>query len=327
MTFKSHIHKCILLLVCLVAGREMLYAGNNDFTAVTAWKDGFAAAGPDCGIVLFSASGAACDTISAPGGLLCIVSDGDMLVAGGDGILLAWAGGRLFTEHVDGCVSSAAILNGQIAAAVRDDASGSFFMLVSSPASSWASGGSTGTATGSGMLLETTGPKLKCDRLTLSTGLDRCFGITDGGFVISSRNFREWSEFDFNKTYEGFYPPLHETRICAAPHSAMIAGLQPDGTPACYITAGGSVWSSRPLEWGENGSWQLLRERPLALCYDKEADRFVMACTGGVLFLLPACSHCNSRVRLDSDSLRSVAAGLYGILFAAGNAGFTSIVR
>ena len=77
----------------------------------------------------------------------------------------------------------------------------------------------------------------------------------------------------------------------------MVSGVGKNNTPAAFVSAGGTVWSERSLDYSEGGAQRMLEAVPMSLSYDALRDRFYLLCTEGVQLTLPSCSHCNSLSR------------------------------
>jgi hypothetical protein len=135
------------------------------------------------------------------------------------------------------------------------------------------------------------------------------WAVTDAGEILHGSPASGWTVFDFNAAYDGFYPSMDFRAVAAGGGSVMVAGLRPDGTPAAYTSARGSVWSERTLDYTEQGLPCLFTAEPISLCYDASQDRYYLMGTGGTLLALPSCSHCNALIRYPTDTLFARIAG------------------
>ena len=135
------------------------------------------------------------------------------------------------------------------------------------------------------------------------------WAVTDAGEIAHRKDASGWTVFDFNAQYDGFYPPMDFRAVAAGGGSVMVAGLRPDGTPAAYTSARGTVWSERPLDYTEQGLPCLFAAEPVSLSYDAPQDRYYLAGAGGALLALPSCSHCNVLARYPVDTLFARIAG------------------
>ena len=143
---------------------------------------------------------------------------------------------------------------------------------------------------------------LAADRNTL-------WAVTDTGEIAYRTGDAGWVVFDFNAQYAGYYPSMDFRAVAAGGGSVMVAGIGPDGKPAAFTSARGTVWSERTLDYTEQGLPFLFTAEPISLSYDASQDRFYLAGTGGVLLALPSCSHCNALTRYPVDTLFVRVAG------------------
>lgn len=127
--------------------------------------------------------------------------------------------------------------------------------------------------------------------------------VTDSGEIAHRSGVSEWKVFDFNTQYAGFYPRMDFRAVAAGGGSVMVAGLGPDGRPAAYTSARGTVWNERLLDYSEQGQSSLFTAEPMSLNYDARQDRFYLVGTGGSSLALPGCSHCNSLTRYPVETL------------------------
>ena len=150
------------------------------------------------------------------------------------------------------------------------------------------------------------------------------WAVTDAGEIAHRKDASDWTVFDFNTQYDGFYPSMDFRAVAAGGGSVMVAGLRPDGTPAAYTSARGTVWSERTLDYTEQGLPCLFTAEPVSLGYDAPQDRFYLAGTGGALLALPSCSHCNALTRYPTAILFArIAAGTKNLLL--GSDGFRRV--
>ena len=150
------------------------------------------------------------------------------------------------------------------------------------------------------------------------------WAVTDAGEIVHGGDASGWTVFDFNAAYDGFYPSMDFRAVAAGGGSVMVAGLRPDGTPAAYTSARGTVWSERTLDYTEQGFLCLFTAEPVSLSYDASQDRYYLASAGGALLALPSCSHCNALTRYPTDTLFArIAAGTKNLLL--GSDGFRRV--
>jgi hypothetical protein len=129
------------------------------------------------------------------------------------------------------------------------------------------------------------------------------WAVTDAGEIVHGAPASGWTVFDFNAQYAGFYPSMDFRAVAAGGGSVMVAGLRPDGTPAAYTSARGTVWSERTLDYMDEGLPCLFTAKPMSLSYDAPQDRYYLVGTGGAQLALPSCSHCNALTRYPVDTL------------------------
>lgn len=150
------------------------------------------------------------------------------------------------------------------------------------------------------------------------------WAVTGVGEIAYRKGASGWTVFDFNAEYDGFYPPMDFRAVAAGGGSVMVAGLRPDGTPAAYTSARGTVWFERTLDYTEQGQPWLFTAEPISLSYDAPQDRFYLLGTGGAQLALPSCSHCNALTRYPADTLFArIAAGAKNLLL--GSDGFRRV--
>lgn len=133
------------------------------------------------------------------------------------------------------------------------------------------------------------------DIVSLSASDDLCVATTADGQLYQSTDGKTWKMTDFNAQYSEYYGQVTVRCICASKAGLMLAGIV-DGMPVAFESAEGNVWSQRELTYTQGNSVLTLQQLPIGLDYDGEHERFSMTCTGGVTFLMPGCSHCNSIV-------------------------------
>lgn len=155
--------------------------------------------------------------------------------------------------------------------------------------------------------VERSGRSRRLCRSQLRGGADRVVGIaatkdnililTRGGVILSTIDFETFKSMDFNGTYFLYYEETFFCSIAASDNSFFIAGTYPDGMPAVFTSATGTIWSERSLTYTEGGQTLQLELQPVRLSYDRSHDRFVLICADGWQFIMPGCSHCNSLTR------------------------------
>ena len=145
------------------------------------------------------------------------------------------------------------------------------------------------------------------------------WAVTDAGEILRSPDGFAWTVFDFNQEYAGFYPQMDFRAVAAGGGSVMVAGLDPAGHLAVYTSSRGTVWSARSLEYSDEGERGVLDVTPCSLSYDPLRDSFFLCGTGGTLFEMPGCSHCNRLTRYPTDTLYArIQAGFSALLLGSG---------
>jgi len=150
---------------------------------------------------------------------------------------------------------------------------------------------------------------LKGDIVSLSATISDCYGVTDQGEIIHSTDGVNWTVFDFNKTYAGYYKACHFTRVLVTENQIAVTGKYDDGTPALLFSAQGNVWTERVLNYtDEKGIEASLADIPSDLYYNSPEDQFILCCSKGTLMTIPACSHCNKLYAFSTADLRAISA-------------------
>ena len=160
----------------------------------------------------------------------------------------------------------------------------------------------------------------------ISANLQSCFGVTSEGEIIRSPDLDGWTVLDFNREYAGFYPKMGFSDIEPGMENIAVVGVTDKGVPAMFISSQGSVWSYRELSYSAYRGSLNLEEEPLAAVYDYLADQYLLLCSGGVIFCVPACSHCNKLMRLNANEIISLAFTPQGDYFVVGSDDFFAVV-
>ena len=152
-------------------------------------------------------------------------------------------------------------------------------------------------------------PPVKGRLTALAADGNTLWAVTNAGEIAHRKEASGWTVFDFNAQYAGYYPSMDFCAVAAGGGGVMVAGVGPDGTPAAFTSARGTVWSERTLDYTEQGLPCLFTAEPMSLSYDASQDRYYLAGAGGTLLALPSCSHCNSLTRYPVDTLFARIAG------------------
>ena len=143
----------------------------------------------------------------------------------------------------------------------------------------------------------------------LAADSNTLWAVTDAGEIAHRTGDTAWSVFDFNAQYAGYYPSMEFRAVAAGGGSVMVAGIGPDGAPAAFTSARGTVWSERLLDYTDQGIPFNFSGTVSALSYDAPQDRFYLLGSGGAQLALPGCSHCNSLIRYPVETLFARIAG------------------
>jgi hypothetical protein len=149
---------------------------------------------------------------------------------------------------------------------------------------------------------------LKGNFVSLSSNSKGCFGITDQGEIVQSKNGTDWSVLDFNEYYQGYYPTARLRQILALEDRIVLLGEKDGQKPIVLVSADGNVWTERELVYtDERGYPAVLSDAPIGLIYDALEDQIVLCCTKGKLLFLPSCSHCNQCLTWTASDIQALA--------------------
>lgn len=136
---------------------------------------------------------------------------------------------------------------------------------------------------------------------------DRCYAVTDRAEIVTFDLSLRTRTFDFNAYYSEYYGDINVVSVAAGKSSICIAGTRSDGSPAAFISSNGNVWSERTFDYLEGESQKMMDKKAITAAYREYDDCYVILCEDGVIFHLPACSHCNYPIFSDSGQLTSIA--------------------
>lgn len=135
-----------------------------------------------------------------------------------------------------------------------------------------------------------------------------CFGVTDEGEIIRSTDGKEWTVFDFNEYYKGYYDASSFTRVASSDDRIFVTGTKQNGEPIVIFSSEGTVWVERTVTYNDEQGRITTLETPIYdMAYDINTDLFVLTCANGLLMTIPSCSHCNKAFYLSYDHLTGVA--------------------
>lgn len=136
---------------------------------------------------------------------------------------------------------------------------------------------------------------------------DICYAVTDSSEIVKIDLGLRARVFDFNAYYAEYYGEIDIVSIAAGATSVCIAATRNGESPAAFISTNGNVWSERAFDYMEGGSQKLMDKKTITAAYREYDDCYVMLCEDGVIFHLPACSHCNYPIFSNSGRLTSIA--------------------
>jgi hypothetical protein len=266
--------------------------GAEGYKGITRYENDFVAAGSEGRIDRISQSGKLIRSDKFPGEIFnCIASDNKMIVAAGDnGIILISPDGKGFRKiesNTDNDINSVAIFNNTIIAGadhgeiVLGDVQGRF---------------------------RNTRPGIKGNVVSVSAGRADCYGVTDEGEIIHSRDGINWEIFDLNQVYKGFYQPGHFTKILVTGDRIAVTGFRDDGSPFLMFSSQGKVWTERVLNYIDDNEIQCtLSDLPNDIMYDEADDQFFIAFNDGKLMELSSCPHCNKLTVISGEDLTGLS--------------------
>lgn len=136
---------------------------------------------------------------------------------------------------------------------------------------------------------------------------DRCHAVTDSSEIVTIDLGLRTHTFDFNACYSEYYGEIDIVSVAAGATSVCITGNRGDESPAAFISSNGNVWSERTFDYLESGSQKYMDKKTITAAYREYDDCYVILCEEGVIFHLPACSHCNYPIFSNSGRLTSLA--------------------
>ena len=295
-----------ILLSGLLSGQQICFA----YKSVMPYNGEFAAVGEPGRIDFFSPEGKFVHSVELPTGMVVndvCVFDG-ALVGASEGALVVIRDGKTAFLPVQGDVAAVIPFRGRLIAAVNgsDPLFLAYGSLDSEPERT---------------ALPTEG------RLVALTASDQhCFGVSSEGEILRSADGRNWTFQEFNEDYEGYYPVMEFLDVEAGLDNVAVIGRTRNGGSAMFVSSQGIVWSPRELSYSGNSGSYMLEEEPLSLVYDPLADQYILLCSGGVMFYVPACSHCNKREQINANELYSLAFTPQGDFFVVGADSYSAVV-
>ena len=288
-----------ILLSGLLSGQQICFA----YKSVIPYNGVFAAVGEPGRIDFYSPQGTLSSSVELPSGMevndVCVY-DG-ALVGTANGAIVTYSNSQLSFQPLQGEASALIPFRGKLLVAVN---------------------GSDGVRMlcyeGLGTLVDELLLPVEGRMTALTASENYCFGVTSEGEILRSGDGIEWLLQEFNTDYEGYYPPMEFIDVEAGLDNVAIVGR----TRSSY----GIVWSPRELSYSGTSGNYMLEEEPLSIIYDPLADQYVLLCTSGVMFYVPACSHCNKREQIKANELYSLAFTPQGEFFVVGSDSFAAVI-
>lgn len=162
--------------------------------------------------------------------------------------------------------------------------------------------------------------QLKGNIVSLSAGTSVCYGVSDRGEIIHSADGQNWTVFDFNDVYKGYYKTCTFSKVLVTPNLIAVIGKNTDGLPVLFFTSGGNVWSERPLIYtDEEGFNDQLNDVFINIYYDPSNDQFLLLCANSRLMTIPSCSHCNKLYTVSDNVLTGISGNEHDIILVGDN--------
>jgi hypothetical protein len=161
---------------------------------------------------------------------------------------------------------------------------------------------------------------LKGNIVSLSSGINDCWGVTDQGEIISSKDGLNWTIFDFNSVYKGYYETCKFIKVETTPNQIAVLGINDEGLPVLFFSSKGNVWTERSLLFtNEEGVPEMLNEIPTDIFYDENNDQFILSDKQGGIMTIPSCSHCQKRYKISNEKLNAIAGNNLKIIIVGEN--------
>lgn len=169
--------------------------------------------------------------------------------------------------------------------------------------------------------------EVKGNIVSLSTRTKDCYGVTDQGEIIHTTDGLNWTIFDFNSVYKGFYKACNFVKIETSSKQIAVIGINEDNSPQLLFSSKGNVWTERTLNYAdENGAHNSLSDIPTDIYYDTANDQFILTLTNGRLMTLPSCSHCQKIYKISNENFIAIA-GNGSMIMIVGTNNYIKIVN
>ena len=150
--------------------------------------------------------------------------------------------------------------------------------------------------------------KLKGNIISLSSSSSLCYGLTDQGEIFHTSNEDDWTVFDFNEVYKGFYKPCSFKKVLVKSDQIAVIGINDKGSPVLFFSSKGKVWTQRPLIYtDQEGQYKNLEEIPNDIYYDYLKEQYILVGSKGILFTVPSCSHCHKKYEISDKNLYGIS--------------------
>jgi hypothetical protein len=162
--------------------------------------------------------------------------------------------------------------------------------------------------------------KLKGNIVSLFAEASVCYGVSDQGEIIHSSDGENWTIFDFNEVYKGYYKACAFNKIIVTPTQIAVIGKSFENLPVLYFSSAGNVWSERQLIYtDEEGFNALLNNIPSNIYYNSSKDQFLLLCANGMLMTIPSCSHCQKLYKISDKNLYGISGNENEIIMVGDN--------
>lgn len=149
---------------------------------------------------------------------------------------------------------------------------------------------------------------VKGNVVSLSARASACFGVTDKGEILQSKDGLTWEVLDFNSIYAGYYDTCLFEKVLTTEHRIFVTGVKKDGSPVLFFSRMGGVWTERYLDYSDDqGIAGYVMDTPKDIFYDDRQDQLFLVCNNGKLVLLPSCARCNKLMSICTDDLTGIA--------------------
>jgi hypothetical protein len=161
---------------------------------------------------------------------------------------------------------------------------------------------------------------VKGNIVSISSNALNCYGVTNRGEIIHTNDGLNWTIFDFNKVYDGYYNACSFEKVLVTPNQIAVIGKNVDGAPVLFFSSAGNVWSERTLTYtDEQGFNAKLSEIPNDIYYDSLKDQFILLCSNGIIMTIPSCSHCNKLYKITDKNLRGISGNEHAVILVGDN--------